>query len=105
VENLKGSFTGRLRYSSDVLTGASVGTAAMLLIGLFQRGMTDPAELIAKLQYRYGRTEKTCESQHDMHIWMLAKIADEVIWMTFAPRVFTAAVALRIGTQCRCFPQ
>jgi hypothetical protein len=46
-------------YSSDILTGASAGTAAKLLIRLFQDGMTDPAELGGALEFRFGRSEKT----------------------------------------------
>ncbi|WP_160003897.1 hypothetical protein [Rhizobium sp. 18055] len=58
---------GDAGYSSDVLTGASVGTAAKLLIGLFQRGMTDPAELSAELEYRFGRSEKTIIPASNAH--------------------------------------
>ncbi len=45
-------------YSSDVLTGSSVGTAAKLLINPFQQGMTDPVELGSELENRFGASEK-----------------------------------------------
>jgi hypothetical protein len=44
-------------YSSDVLTGTSTGTAAKVLINLFQAGMTDPLELRKELESRFGRSE------------------------------------------------
>jgi hypothetical protein len=54
-------------YSSDVLTGASAGTAARLLIKLFQDGMTDPAELGVELDYRFGRSEKAIIPPSNAH--------------------------------------
>ena len=45
-------------YASDVLTGTSTGTAAKLLINLFQAGTTDPLELQKELESRFGRSER-----------------------------------------------
>jgi hypothetical protein len=44
-------------YSSDVLSGTSTGTAAKVLISLFQAGMADPVELQTELENRFGRSE------------------------------------------------
>ncbi len=45
-------------YSCDVLTGTSTGTAAKVLIKLFQAGMSDPLELQNELESRFGRSER-----------------------------------------------
>ncbi|MDM9649300.1 hypothetical protein [Rhizobium sp. S163] len=70
-------------YSSDVLTGTSTGTAAKVLISLFQSGMTDPVELQTELDSRFGRSEQKASfasnTLHPLAIRGLPRSTDTIL--------------------------
>lgn len=63
-------------YSDDSVTDGPASKAAKLLIGLFQEGVTDPADLARELERRFGRPSALKTVGPTLHQYAISGVPD-----------------------------